>query len=388
MEIRYIRKLMTSHMVIEQNVCLSEWEEKMITYASLPGILFADRICEDGTCSLWYDITGKQSLDVVLEGRSLDYNLLCRILMGIYEAAEGLDGILLKAENMLLMPESIYLDYEMKKIFFCYYPQNTMLIEEMFLQLMEYLLTKLAHEDEKAVELAYGIYEQACKKGWSLYQLKERISLAYQAEEVLKEAVSEMQDFEKTLSTTFGQENDIPGELMEEKEEMVCQNTFLGKCVHRIQKILRDYLPQELYRRRPKRAGTKTLGGKDEKFVFEPDEEEEEHAVSRPTVLLAQLNKPIEGVLRYEGTGNCENLVIEGDEYLIGSERTCAGYIPSETVSRKHAKISRIGDVYMIEDLNSSNGTYVGGELLNYKTKISLQKNEIIIFADEKFRFI
>lgn len=388
MEIRYIRKLMTSHMIVEQNVCLSEWEEKMIAYASLPGILFADSICEDGKCNLWYDITGKQSLDVVLEGRSLDYNLLCRILMGMYEAVEGLDGILLKAENMLLMPESIYLDYEMEKMYFCYYPQNTMLIEETFLQLMEYLLTKLAHEDEKAVELAYGIYEQACKKGWSLYQLKELILLTYQAEEATGEGASEVQLVEKPSAMLLKQDVDMAEEYNEEDKGTDCRNRLWEKCVCRIQKILREYLPQEIYRLRPKRVETKKLTGKEEQFVFEPEEEPEQNTVSRPTVLLAQLNKTIEGVLRYEGTGNCENLVIEGEEYLIGSDRMCAGHIPSDTVSRKHAKISRMGDVYMIEDLNSSNGTYVRGELLNYKTKVSLQKNEVVIFADEKFRFI
>lgn len=378
MEIRYIRKLMTSHMVIEQNACLSEWEEKMIVYAPLSGIIYAERICEDGKSSLWYDITGKQSLDVILEGRSLDYNLLCRILMGIYEAADGLDGILLKAENMLLMPECIYLDYEMEKIYFCYYPQNTMLIEESFLKLMEYLLTKLAHEDEKAVELAYGIYEQACKDGWSLNQLKERILLTYQAEEAQGEE----------MSIALRQESDVLDAYTENEEEQENWDTFLGKCVHQIQKILREHLPQDIYRLCLKRTRKKAVSGEEEKFVFEPDEEVEENTVSRPTVLLTQLKKPIEGVLRYEGAGNCENLVIAGEEYLIGSDRMCAGYVPSDTVSRKHAKISRIGDVYMIEDLNSSNGTYVGGELLNYKTKVSLQKNEIVIFADEKFRFI
>lgn len=379
MEIRYIRKLMTSHMIIEQNVCLSEWEEKMIAYAPLSGIMYADCICEDGKCSLWYDITGKQSLDVGLEGRSLDYNLLCRILIGIYEAAESLDGVLLNAENMLLLPESIFFDYEMEKIYFCYYPQNAMTIEEAFLLLMEYLLTKLAHEDEKAVELAYGIYEQAGRTGWSLRQLKKMILLSYQAD---------VQTMEIQIPAASERESDGIEEYMPEAESADDRNTFWGKCVQRIQNFWREHFRQEICLPFQKRRRAKTPNADEEAFVFEPDEETEEAVVSRPTVLLTQLNKQVEGILRYEGTGSCENLTIEGDEFLIGSNRMCAGHIPSDTVSRKHAKISRIGDVYMIEDLNSSNGTYVGGELLNYRTKVSLQKNEIVIFADEKFRFI
>ena len=81
-------------------------------------------------------------------------------------------------------------------------------------------------------------------------------------------------------------------------------------------------------------------------------------------------------------------MVIDISPYTIGSEATCDGYLPSATVSRRHARILRKDDIYLIEDLNSSNGTYVGGELLDYRTRVSLQKNEIVIFADEKFRFI
>lgn len=121
-------------------------------------------------------------------------------------------------------------------------------------------------------------------------------------------------------------------------------------------------------------------------MVFEP--EEEEHKSANPTVLLAGISQKPEGILCYEGTGGYSDLVIEKDNYVIGSAAECDGRIPSATVSRRHAKISKKGAVFFIEDLNSSNGTRVGGELLNYKTGMSLQKNEVVMFADEKFRFI
>ena len=141
------------------------------------------------------------------------------------------------------------------------------------------------------------------------------------------------------------------------------------------------------------RTGRWKIGGnmknapkEQEPFVFEP--EEEEHKSANPTVLLAGISQKPEGILRYEGTGGYSDLVIEKDNYVIGSAAECDGRIPSATVSRRHAKISKKGAVFFIEDLNSSNGTRVGGELLNYKTGMSLQKNEVVMFADEKFRFI
>ncbi len=376
MEIHYIRKLMTSYMVIEQTEVPSEWEIQMIAHASLKNILFADCICEDGRSDSWYDITGKQSLDIVLEDKELGYDLLCQILMEIYEAVEGVEGILLRAESLLLMPESIFLDYEWKQIYLCYCPGNVVAINEAFLQLIEYLLTKLNHDDERAVELAYEIYNRAAKGGWSLREIKSVVCLSYQAEEEIEEAV-EMQESEADINRN--EENlqagcEAPIEKGWRKYFVWRKEAIYGRLPCRIRAMLEK---RDAFRKKQQK----------DRFVFEPEPEEREH-LPRPTVLLAELAKAPEGILRYEGNGTCSNLTITGQEYLIGSDRTCVGYIPSETVSRKHAKITRVDDIYFVEDLNSSNGTYVGGEMLNYKTKVSLQKNEIVFFADEKFRFI
>lgn len=377
MEIRYIRKLMTSHMVIEQTEIPCEWETRMIAHASLENVLFADCICEDGRSDLWYDITGKQALDVVLGNSELDYDLLCRILLGIYDAVEGVEGILLRAESLLLMSESIFLDYERKQVYLCYCPGNVEPVNETFLRLMEYLLTKLNHDDARAVELAYGIYGQAANGGWSLREIKSSVCLSYQTEEE-PEKIVEMQETKECM--------EIEEEKWQVREEDLAERGW-KKYFAQLKKLLWERLPYGMRETVIKSNALRKKREEKERFVFEPEPDEKE-SISRPTVLLAELTKPPEGVLRYEGSGPCGNLTITGEEYLIGSDRTCTGYIPSETVSRRHAKITRVDDIYFVEDLNSSNGTYVGGELLNYRTKVSLHKNEVVIFADEKFRFI
>lgn len=380
MEIRYIRKLMTSHMVIEQMEMPSEWEMQMINHAPLGNVLFAECICEDGRSDLWYDITGKQSLDMLLEDRKLGYDLLCRILMGIYDAVEGVEGILLRAESLLLMPESIFLDYEPEQVYLCYCFGNDVPINDMFIQLMEYLLTKLNHDDAHAVELAYGIYGQATKSGWSLQEIKTEVCLSYQTEEEPEETV-EISEKQEVAANVATEEDNLQMEPKTDAEEA------WRKYFRQLKEALLERIPYGIRDVVRKSGALRKEQKEQERFVFEPEPEEEAHT-SRPTVLLAELTKAPEGVLRYEGNGACSNLTITGAEYLIGSDRTCVGYIPSKTVSRRHAKITRVDDIYFLEDLNSSNGTYVGGELLNYKTKVSLHKNEIVFFADEKFRFI
>lgn len=365
-------------MVIPQMKYLSEWEEKMIMHAPVPAVLFAESISEDGNSNLWYDITGKQSLDVVLVEGKLGYELLCQILTTIYETVENLEERLLAAENLLLIPESIFLDCEREQVHLCYYPGGETRIEDAFLQLMEFLLEKLNHEDGQAVELAYGIYNQAAKRGWNLHALNEEILLRYEVEKEIEEETEKPLPAESVREDAIGEEQQGKKALYVEKHREMW--------LHRIKEFLYARIPGKLHALIEKHTGGYHLQKVEERFVFEP--EEEEKRVSRPTVLISDIEKPIEGVLRYEGTGECANLKIEGEEYVIGSDSACAGYIPSPTVSRRHARITRTGEIYMVEDLNSSNGTYVGGELLNYKTKVSIQKNEIIVFADEKFRFI
>ncbi len=425
MKIRYIRRFMKSYMVIAQRKPPVRWELMMMTQLALESVLFAEYVCEDGEAELWYDITGKQSLDVLLDDGQLTCELLCRILMGVYDAAEGLEGGLLRSEGLLLRPEYMFSDYGTEHIGICYDPENEIPVEQAFSQLMEYLLIKLDHEDPRAVELAYGIYEQSVKGGWNLSKIKDEIHLSYQSEEeygeeklILPKEQEEDQKQEQNEQSVKGgwnlskikdeihlsyqseeeygeeklilpkeQEEDQKQEQMIEELHRETANARLLRLfgILKVQKVLCEKLEQW-------KVGIGCILGRgtkkeaEETFVFEPEQAEE--TVSRPTVLLKELGKKAEGILRYEGVGKCENLVITGEEYIIGSDEGCAGYIPSKTVSRRHARITRVEDIYFVEDLNSLNGTRVGGELLNYKTRVSLQKNEMIAFADQKFRFI
>lgn len=385
---------MTSYMVIEQTQAPEEWEEKMVAYVSLENVLFGKCICEDGESNLWYDITAKQSLEALLEEQKIDYNLLCLILIGLYEVTEKLDEILLNTEGILLMQESIFFDYEQKNVYFCYCHENMPSIRERFLCLMEYLLKKLDHDDVRAVELAYEIYGQAAKSGWSLQEIKGEVRLSYHPDEMTEDALVMEEEVKGIDESKVSIVDQVLCVKRERRKYVECIKKFLCKIIPGI-----DYGEcrngnkfkvcnmQDVLAKADRLRGKGMEKKEQERFVFQPDEEESELKF-RPTVLLEELTKAPEGILRYEGNGACSDLTITGEEYLIGSDKACVGYIPSKTVSRRHAKIIQADDIYFIEDLNSSNGTYVGGKLLNYRTKVSLQKNEIIIFADEKFRFI
>jgi len=75
------------------------------------------------------------------------------------------------------------------------------------------------------------------------------------------------------------------------------------------------------------------------------------------------------------------------NQCIIGREHFMSDALSEyKTVSRKHVKISHENNSWFVEDLNSTNGTYVNGEKIKNKTqiennsRIGLGKKVTIIF--------
>jgi putative peptide zinc metalloprotease protein len=81
-----------------------------------------------------------------------------------------------------------------------------------------------------------------------------------------------------------------------------------------------------------------------------------------------------------------EAVAMEGDEFIIGRGKMCNFVIDSNRVSRQHARVIRDADGFILEDLNSSNGTFFGKQ----REKISRRKiadGDEFIFGTERVTF-
>lgn len=377
MEIRYLRNLSGSRMLIKQIEKGRDWEQEMLLCNPLEELLIPNPVSENGEEILWYDITGRQALDVVLDTETLDYEMLRQLCGAVVSAAERLEGLLLSPDAILLNPECIFIDNQKSRVSLCYCPGNPVALGDAFHELMQYLLKKLNHKDMEAVEAGYRLFEETAKEGYSVTEIPKCLSTGnFRKEKVPIRQNMEMSEIQENGDT--GEEREISKgvERIKRKEERKNKG---------IKERLQTWLTEK------KQGILKYLPKKREKekevFVFEPEEQEEVRQ-SRPTVLLSEISRKPQGILKYEGNGECRDMKIGQTPYIIGNDEACDGRIESDTVSRRHAKITKTEDIYFIEDLNSSNGTYVGGELLNCRVKMSLQCNETVVFADEKFRFI
>lgn len=81
-------------------------------------------------------------------------------------------------------------------------------------------------------------------------------------------------------------------------------------------------------------------------------------------------------------------------DYELGQESCIVGKNPNvkiriekDTISQFHARIEVQGGKYYIEDLNSTNGTYVNEQMLDYKVRRPLERGDRIRFADVRYQF-
>ncbi|HEX8247092.1 MAG TPA: FHA domain-containing protein [Pyrinomonadaceae bacterium] len=63
-------------------------------------------------------------------------------------------------------------------------------------------------------------------------------------------------------------------------------------------------------------------------------------------------------------TGETRRVLVEGDKFVIGRHSENDLSISDGSLSRRHAQIERFGDVFVVSDLNSSNGTTLDGAKL------------------------
>ncbi len=72
---------------------------------------------------------------------------------------------------------------------------------------------------------------------------------------------------------------------------------------------------------------------------------------------------------------------LEGDQLTIGRDSSSAVAINDAEISRKHARLTFQGGKYVIEDLGSTNGTFVNGQRL--VSAVVLKSGDVVSFGEQ-----
>lgn len=410
-EIIYERNLTGSFMKIAAGIHAG-LDEKLMLRRKLPGLLAVEKAYMDGEGQYWYNISGKQSLDMYCRVKEVDISFIEKLIMSICSEMEILEWNLIQTNCLMLDPELIFITNSNQEIIFTVYPGGSGTIETEFQQLMEFLLTKVDHKDTQAVKAAYGIYEKTLLDGYSITDIRDEIVRSRQnegkkdvAEEPGANGTEKVWKEENNQSVVLKRKYEDHSDKKrkdgiskranrkkkeEKKKEQKAWISKLKKLLIEIGLLEEEETGKRVYESYKESGERLQDTRKPSKSAVVYPEEEIKTAVRpeyRPTVCLNSVTGKTRGMLLYQGAEPYEDICVTKKMTRIGYGPDADVQIQADTISQLHARIDRDGEIYYIEDLNSTNGTYVNDEPLAYKERRKLNNNDMIRFADVRYRF-
>ncbi len=191
----YRRELNRSYLVLNNEIpnLPERYSYRMVAKNKIRSLLPCQERSVDGESFLYYDISSRQPLERLYEGRQMQAADIRQVLEALSAALSDLEEYLLGGESILLDPAMIFADVETEELFFCFYPTATAdgILQEgaqnqqgaslfdggkggegksrgeglgqcAYLPLADFFLEHIDHGQEAAVNLAYQFYKM-CK---------------------------------------------------------------------------------------------------------------------------------------------------------------------------------------------------------------------------------
>lgn len=422
MQVEYRRDNSHSYLILSgiDKIDTASYPVRMITVNKMENFLECRIHMMDQKPLFYFDITSRQSLKVQTEFQSIGYEMWKNLLESLLRAMGELDRYLLPCSGILLSPEMIYLSPDMKTIQFLYVPDTSQDFTEMFISLSEFLLPRIDHTDKKAVVLGYQMYRKAGEEPLSEKMIRDLLygteDTAVAPEKEEKNPVSVKQEKTDELEEQKMRETLLKKYLEEEQKECTHKHsgsnilTGAGICLLIVCIFCMKWVSMStagyvivigcmllillagnlMYYRYKKGKCIDTDKRRQQKEQAVPVrmEERTERTWDEKTIVLTDHIPDTDVKLIPVSPATFPVLYLDEGMKLVGKLECAADLlIPSDTVSRIHARIQKVDGGWRIQDLNSKNGTYVNKRALMAEEWVELQNGDEICFADIIYRF-
>lgn len=374
-EAEYSRGINSSNLILTAKGSSGPLEQdsiEMFKHNQIPYFLKMHMIERYGGRQFCYDITGRRSLDQLMDYKALDGQLLFQLLHSLDCACMQAENYMLAENDILLKPEMIFLGGGTEEVLYCYLPGNQEDIRVQFQELMEYLLQRLDHKKEQAVQFAYGVYQRVTEESEPLHTVLKDLS---------KDADAFQMDSDTNAPPNIPPSDylaPVPAGKAEKQQAKVKQKETTKK---QAGEKLKNLLRKKLY--------TNNYRDTEEDLAYEEEPEElEDLSVINPTVCMIENENSVQNHFIYQGIDRTRDFHCAEGKMIVGSSsEECDICIPLPMVSRVHARILINEQGTFLEDMNSTNGTQINGNFLKYRERYMLKKGDIVSLAGENYSF-
>lgn len=151
------------------------YQYRMLKDNDIPGLLRCDYHYVDGELLAVYDITGLESLPEFRAGRDIPGEEIYWIFQTILETFERMGEFLLGGEDLVLVPEYVFLDSERKQTALCCIPGRGTDVFRELQSFTEYFLRRACHDDREGIMMIYELYRITSQEQYDLGQLKKTL---------------------------------------------------------------------------------------------------------------------------------------------------------------------------------------------------------------------
>lgn len=431
MNVTYRREMKHNYLIIEQdNAQMQGYEENMLKENQINGLLKFQLKQIDNRRYFYYEITSKQPLSRILEFHSINKQELINLITGITQILNRLPAYLLKEDQILLQPEFIYIEPEQFFVSLCLIPGRDRKFAEEMSELLRYILGKINHQDKECVVMAYALYQESVKDNYGMDALAELVCLhndqleARQEEEECepqsgftnteKEEIQILEEFSgpiqtKTIGLGFWRPIILSSAVVTGFSAVlwsisgyrgILRYWYLVMAAGTLSVIFGFKLTDKNQYQHPEEDSSpkdRSYDSEQEEWQTAFYESKEESPVllksaarEEPlqTVLLTNGQKDMQVKVFKSASPGIPDIIITYTPYLIGKQEGLVDYVLNgEAISRIHAKIEKEENDYYISDLNSTNGTYVNGRLLETNETVLLNTGDEIFIANFAFIF-
>lgn len=341
---QYVFDINKNYFLVVVDDCRDSYKTHMLNRNSIKGLLKLNYTRVNSEQQFMYEITSMQPIDKIFESEKPGYEDIRSILQGLCTVCENIKKYMLKPENIVLKPEMIFINPETKETKFLLNPYYNEPICQQLRDISHYFIGIINYTDIDAISCVYKFNEVVMKENFLIGDIVEVTNLS--REEKSKKMLYVCEDTEDKLEATKIKKYNFfekIGNTIRNRfhQQVVCEDTS-EYCVDVIENENNMCEIGETILMQTIKEQTCTLSSCSPKY--------EDIHVPEKGAVLGKLEKNVDIVVN------------------------------DISISRIHAKIELAGDKCYIEDLNTTNGTYVNGKrLIPYKLEEIKSGDKIVL---------
>lgn len=422
------------------------YQDNLFQYHEVPHFLQYEIRQTNGKESIYYHLKYRTTMKTVMGHLPFTIDRIKNMVESIIGVLETAEDYLLDINKIIWSSENIFVEADSGRLLFCYYPDGDKQIGSLKDFLME-IMQATDKKQEEAVLFVLQFYNLVTEENCSLEEIREfkkkRLSDKYKKEmehiesEEIKNGLFENENFYEEQKNGIIQ-NSTKEKADKEKESRGCfvvkillvgtavfdmililclvfevltygymKYLFIGLCALIVLTVLYmqmskeetpDEMMQHFFEEQKNQKTESALYVKNAtnpsgKLFNEVSTEEkwgetrlltEEKVVFAEVAVVEDVTKQL--CLSPLEEGKYPKIYFDEKSIVIGCMTESCNYVlKEEGISRMHAKLIPKLDGNFLLDLNSTNGTYLNGELIESGREYKLEEGDMVVFARCEF---